>query len=1009
MATEKESSLSINEFRGINRNVDPEKMDPRHLWLARNLWEKDLGVLETRYGSEDFKSQFTNPWPSNVKKLMSNTKLYKPSGDVRIVAAQCEPDIGGDLPSFGPAEPKVLPSEISLSFVNDENGYWGDDTVIETVEYSGTPSSLAIRLVGYGVDQIFVYTTAGITGYSGAAKQKLRVVISAALNENITGFEIYAQVSHSATDASIGSAWMWCGYQELINTATGTFDFLHVPLGQTGTDGPTTGLEIGENKRTFVATGEATGGSLKGGKTYWVGVLPHNIKFSAEGHSCYRGSANRNSPIDIKPITIPGTGSVGSIEVYTIDPDSLTFMVMIGESPELMQPYGIYNQSGSFTSGNPIVIEDEPLGSPALIDILPSSLTESYFQFRMSDFSHRDILVGINDDATIYPIFMSRNVEGVNRWNDRGPTGLVGAHYSLAYFSLIIFEEINSLIRPGDGSRYDFKQIQDKMFFVNDYDPTAFAKDSSTTYSLVHRTQSNYLMTDGKIAGSVITEFQGLPVIPEVTTASSATSGGLTASTTYHLRVVAEVNGVPVAATAIKSQATSVGHTSIDVTMPSTEGFSYVIYFGAEPNNLRRFPPSALVTHAPDDVVNVWSTILAGVYLEENVVTLPLSKYIADFEGSIVLGGGEQTIDPANKLPRSSLYDFYYSRAGNPYNFTIPGAGSAVLQAIRASGSGDKITGLAIYSNTSGDQGPFSQLLIAKKTSCSLISSLAQPSQNVLSGRVGVVNHFCTVNTEIGTITVAPDNVYLLRDNGEPSPIGQEIQDILKDADFTNAFASYHDKHFKLSFRHPDFEGFDDGLGNNVEFWLNVNKQIEGKGQPDWVGPMTGRSVQYCFVEDAASDNLTYNLSRDRFVIDGNEVRLYKADVVPDVCATHIYDFEELVESEIETKDHEMGEEQSGWNKLIKRIYWKIRTNILKNNKIDIFHKLWCDGDIYEDVVHSWWANSDAPFRSQPLKLNPLFPSGRPRGRTFRLNMKTRARIAIGGFQINSQMERRRI
>lgn len=68
-----------------------------------------------------------------------------------------------------------------------------------------------------------------------------------------------------------------------------------------------------------------------------------------------------------------------------------------------------------------------------------------------------------------------------------------------------------------------------------------------------------------------------------VTKASSATTGSLTAATTYHFKIVARnvEDGHEAVIYAADSQATAGGETSIDLTMPSDTNYDYDIYFGA--------------------------------------------------------------------------------------------------------------------------------------------------------------------------------------------------------------------------------------------------------------------------------------------------------------------------------------------------------------------------------------------------------------------------------------------
>lgn len=93
--------------------------------------------------------------------------------------------------------------------------------------------------------------------------------------------------------------------------------------------------------------------------------------------------------------------------------------------------------------------------------------------------------------------------------------------------------------------------------------------------------------------------------LADVVSASSATAGSLVASTTYYFKVVAVDNstGFEIASTQEQSQATAVGQTSVNITMPATTGRTYKIYFGGASGNT----PLLSSGNAPAAVVNVGS------------------------------------------------------------------------------------------------------------------------------------------------------------------------------------------------------------------------------------------------------------------------------------------------------------------------------------------------------------------------------------------------------------------
>jgi hypothetical protein len=250
----------------------------------------------------------------------------------------------------------------------------------------------------------------------------------------------------------------------------------------------------------------------------------------------------------------------------------------------------------------------------------------------------------------------------------------------------------------------------------------------------------------------------------------------------------------------------------------------------------------------------------------------------------------------------------------------------------------------------------------------------------------------------------AVDNVYLLRGNGEPTPVGNEISRILERSDLSNAVAVYHDQHYKISFHDPSLGG--ETQFNNVEWWLDIRKMKAQQGQSSWKGPMVGREIDYCFVEDFAPDGISYDSARDRLCVSKRDVNLYKADVLPQEQADTIYDFGVPVEWVFETKDFDITRQDNNWNKLIKRQYWKMKAI---DPQFTALEETYVDAVLHSSQGVGANAVVGVDFEEQPLRVSPVFVSGRARGRTVRKVLKGNKRVGIGGFSILYQVERRRI
>lgn len=941
MATDREASLPIETWDGVNLNVDSEDILPNNLLLAENLWERTLGQLETRWPS------ITHGYkPDGVADngLGNIFKLYKSWGEKnRFCIIKCEPDVS--------ATSIALPTGVAISFVNDAGGYWNKDVtygggVESGITLNNRHVTTRLRFVGYGVDKFYEITTASISGYSSGTAQKLRIVIDPTFdNSKITGIEVYARVNSGDTEtpatittsSSYQLQTLWCGFVDVTTNINQTKDFKFCPGGYDATVSTTT--TIGSSERSFVIRAYSSGnnnvsGTFVGGKTYYVAVLPQYTVFDGgtDTRCLYRNPTVDVFGGNVVPVTIPGTGT-GYITVDTISPNTTCFLVAVGETPQTLQPLQIFNDStgtgGASTAPNVAApgtfwLETPPAHNPGVIDIKYTATGLATLQFRFSDFSRQDMILGINDDGTYYPIFCSRLFKKVNddaEWMDQ-VSDLNTTPSSIAVWPWNWFSnnDMGAMQRMGNGNRYFYQAWQNYCVFVNDHDPLKLVSSGDRNV-MPSRTSTNYFICDGAVAASVIEDYQATKV------------------------------------------------------------------------------------------------------------TLPNMKYITKFDNSIVLGGGTPSIDPENGGTNDSSKTVYFSRADNPFDFTIAGASSTTHQTIQVDDDGENISGFGIYTNTTSDQGPISQLVVTKKSATWIMNSLPTTSSGALTGftnrllskKVGGF-HGTIINTPIGTIMASHDNVYVLREDGEPTPIGQNIAPLIKASNMSKAVACYHDKHYKLSFSNPDYAHSQDGESNNVEMWLNINKVIEKKGAEDWVGPMRGRAVDFVLVEDKDGDGIAYNEARDRFCIDKYEGdgRIFIADSTP-VSTDYVLfdtqedaDFPDEEDSEIVarliTKDLEVTAQDNNWTKLIKRFYVKCRTNWAGAVVGDATYALYVDGSTSGAVnFGTTIGNSAGAFYGKALSLVRVFPVGRLNGRTIKLDLTFTKRIGIGGLQVNYQINRRRL
>lgn len=928
MAEEKEASFPISSFGGINRNVDREEIQGNQFYQLQNLWERKLGTLETRNGSAWVNHSFDSGGGAGITGLDNIHKIYKPVGEnPRLVVGTSLQPVAG---YFAAAS---IPN-LALSFVNDAAGWWNKDHTFSATTYSFSHEYIIIRLVGPGTEEVYRYPVSGISGLSAGTNQKLRVAITGAipgLSGKVTGIEVLAVIHCGTTNTpslptSVGSAYnyrtMWVGYINTNGVTSLTTDFLYAPYGNHAsmthpiTIGSTTGVNMGFTVQSI----NGNGGSLTAGKTYYIMVLPQFGRFGTDPRASYLASKVNIDGGQVVPITVPtGLLSTGTIYVTMGSFLAVTYMVAIGETPQTLQPIGIFNDSVSTVPQ--VTINTVPEGNPAVIVAnktnSTSSATQADMAFNFSNYSRYDCLMKIKDDNSYVPVFTANmySLEGGewDTWYDQFGSGssTTDTGSGRQYVQELVTGAYTSLEKMGVGNRYNFVPWQATALFVN---------NSSQV--------GNYFMTDGTVAVPVIMDFQ--------------------------------------------------------------------------------------------------SQTLA------NRRTLPNSHYIGLFQGSILLGGGVPGIDPTNGGKLDSSRSFYVSRAGNYSDFTIAGAATPILNFLSVD-AGEDLNGFGSFTNTQNQLGPLSQGLITNKNGIWVIDELPSFGTSgeitninsinlrILSKKVGCAGQNVICYSPVGTIIASNIGVWVVRDGGEPTPIGQCLMDILREAKLDLASACFHDNHYKLSFYHRDYDTSGGPIPvpppNNCEFWLNINKMMETKGKEDWVGPMIGPGIQYSFVEDRDKDGLTYSVARNRYCTGGYapngpiysvDFGVFKADIEPALTDTVVNDFGVPVVSIMETSELVTPQDQN-WNKLIKRWYWKVRTNLKAAAPLSFIDKTYVEAVLQETQTITTSTPITDSFKNIPFTAVRVFPLSRLRGRTFRKVFQTSSRVALNGFQFNYEVERRRI
>lgn len=529
MATDKEVAFPVENFVGVDRQVDREDRTPNHLHNLQNLWEKEIGILETRPGSANF---IQKPFPSNIIGLDNVHKIYKPNEEtIRVQAIHCNQDVGpagSDL--------TTLPANVSVAFTSGGNfGAVGFHShgggTIDTF-----PANMYVRFIGYGVDKMTKLQTSSISGWSFSAaagdlsRLKFDVTISSAMEENVTHMEIYASilVGSSASDA------MWIGTVDLKANPTGTFSFKHCPATRGGgiTDG--TSFQAGITSFDLV---ETDSGPFKKGQTVFVEVLADYKVFDVDADS---EALWRNSPLVTPgsanniPQSITFKSDNAGLNIDNISPARFAVCVFIGDTPQTMRAVMVKSilSSPAVTDvlvNNTTLADGHPhsFTGAAVIDWEPLDTNQNNYRFKGSRFSTKDMLIKVADDGSISPIFIDRMASGIN--SEEGdfnvsitePPGFgstTSQHWLEHLFAMYMggvgvgFQgSIVNVPQAGDGSSWRFVQARNaqasQLLMVNDFDVTAANAQPAGTPEYPHakiRDGANYFITDGNVAAAVI-------------------------------------------------------------------------------------------------------------------------------------------------------------------------------------------------------------------------------------------------------------------------------------------------------------------------------------------------------------------------------------------------------------------------------------------------------------------------------------------------------------------------
>lgn len=218
-----------------------------------------------------------------------------------------------------------------------------------------------------------------------------------------------------------------------------------------------------------------------------------------------------------------------------------------------------------------------------------------------------------------------------------------------------------------------------------------------------------------------------------------------------------------------------------------------------------------------------WKPIVRG-YVDATTPAqnIPIAKYVEVAKDQLILGGGT-----SNKTYTAN--GFYHSTANDPFDF-----GGATAQFIGTnSGDFSDIVGFGVYSPDLSNTGPSSFLFVGKKSAVGVWSGDASTGFQLLDKVSGLAGPLAFGRTNLGSVFVGRNNVYLLQSGQQAVPFGYEIQDIIQsltEAQLYATQATFFDN--KLRIAYPD----QPGDNRNREIFLELRLE-KGGTQKFYSGP----------------------------------------------------------------------------------------------------------------------------------------------------------------------------
>jgi hypothetical protein len=952
MSTDREANFPIENFIGVDVQTEREKKSPYHFRRLQNLWEPKLGSLEPRRGSEE--SFDLSQLPSNVIGIDNPYKLYRSTGEnVRVLPIYCDDStdfVAGTTTLNGARVYPFadIPSYFSFLFQNSvfgASGSWLSTNFgsggLDDGTYTLSTKDCILRIIGYGFDKLYHLDLSQITGYVTPGLNVDKVLRITQLTTPDVPDNVIGWELYQRTE----DRFLFVGANDLFHRdENGIIPFRQ---GENTTylyspvmEATGTPAGVGSTEIAFSAKVVKNGAGRLKKGTYYVTVTSQELNMTT---SPVRNAWTQTAQDfnNVIPIVVDEDYSAIVVNVPGAAQRS-PLLTWIGNHWQCLTPAKVVYETDG---GGPSWELNRPL--------------------TVSPINHYDLetQTGGNiwiKDTMISPAAVLGIYAGTTQWR----YNFIASDFSTKDMAVELVDNPELVFVQGIQDLYPRPKI--RPIFMS-----RLTADVQIPDQPLWQPSNSRSFLDNRFEA----RYQG-------PTLDIHQQAGIQSRYNF-----AQTDDIMFIANDFDPN-TITGLTSND----------NAITFDFD-------------SDVPDNRTNLMVSdgrVMAKIALSPqnsggDRVHLPAVKYVDIFEDSLVVGGGFRSTDPSSGAMRDGSRSVFYSRTSDLFDFTEAGAAANTLNQFFVRGP-EEVTGLGVYSNTSGDAGPITQLIVGKQSSSWLTTSLSGGSLTNLSRKAGIVSHQSIVNTPIGTIFAATDNVYLMRQSGEPTPIGSEISVILSRSDLTRAVAVYHDQQYKLAFYDPNEGGNPDY--NNVEYWLDIRKMKILQGQASWKGPMIGRIPDYSLVEDYAPDGISYDVARDRLMVDKQNRLIINADTVSLDSDDEITDLGVQVECEIETADFTIAQQDNNWNKLITRFYLKAKTNA---KKVVIEEETWTDGVLRETKDINIFKATDNGFEEQPFITRSFFPKTRIRGRTLRKVLRFSARAAIAGFALLYRIERRRI